>query len=407
MQRRWANVSLLIALLVFALALAFRHLPLSGYLKTMALAALAGGIADWYAITAVFRHPLGIKWLPHTAIISANRERIIAAIASLVEQELLSVRYLEDILSRVELVPMLLAWLRSPPSPHSQGLLRELLAPLRDSLDAARVGEGLKRFLEPALEEFNAADALVGGIRWLIQSGRDRALFEFLARQLHEVLDTVEFTEEMEARLKELIERYTKTATQKFVLGLLESLGTVDYRELSRTVRESLKQWLASPQALEQFELLLVRVMMTLRDDGRVRERVRAAQTAFVGAIPWESLGQRALAALEAQGPLDALTDAWGELTGVWAAAVEADPNRRQSIEMLLKHTLIDALRRYHPVIGQLVRDNLERMNEQEWIDKLEWYVGRDLQWIRINGAVVGGLVGLLLAVLVRLAFGF
>ena len=95
MQRRWANLALAIALLLFLGTLWFRHYLLAQYVETMALAGLAGGIADWYAVTALFRHPLGQKWLPHTSIISANRDRIIEAIATMVEQELLSVTFIE------------------------------------------------------------------------------------------------------------------------------------------------------------------------------------------------------------------------------------------------------------------------------------------------------------------------
>jgi len=403
MQRRWANISLGILLLLLVVALAFRHSGWAPYLLGMALAGLAGGIADWYAVTALFRHPLGLKWLPHTSIISANRERIINAIATLVETELLSLEYVTRQLDKLPWDRWITEGLTSDwPRPVAAWIGRHGRDWLAD-VAPAEWGSLVKNWTERQAASLSLSDGLVTLIRWLVASGHDRDLFQFLAQHVRVTLDSVEFTDEMESRLKLVLEQYTKTTTQKFFLGLLESLGTVDYRDLSLSLKHGLLEWLESDKALDQFELLLVRMMMALRDNPTVRERVEAFKMGALGQIPWEEvvvwLRAQVTASVEPEKAAETLEKVRHAVTD-W---LRNHPEALHQVSDALTAGAARLVRQYHPVLGRLVRDNLNQMNEREWIDKLEWYVGRDLQWIRINGAIVGGLVGLLITVVTRL----
>ncbi|AUW94661.1 MAG: DUF445 domain-containing protein [Sulfobacillus thermosulfidooxidans] len=402
MQRRWANMTLGIALVLFLTALVFHRHVWAPYLESMALAGLAGGVADWYAVTALFRHPLGIKWLPHTSIISANRDRIIDALATLVETELLSVGFIESNIEKLQISQQLVHLLQSSPSPEIQRVLTDAANQLLDLIPEEKIASSLEHFTTERAHTVNLSDYIVSLVKWLIQSENDRAFFKFLAHHVVQVLNSVEFTEDMENRLKDMLEKYTKTTTQKLVLGLLESLGTVDYKDLSVTVKTQLIDWLQSDKAFEQFELALVRIMMTVRDDTGLRDRIEAAKDDLVSHIPWERAVARVMVELRTQLNRESL---WGGISDVMtdmADSLRTHPEQQEMLEGLIKRTTVSLLRRYHPVIGRLVRDNLRHMDEHEWIDKLEWYVGRDLQWIRVNGALVGGLVGLLLAVVIH-----
>lgn len=403
MQRRWANISLGVALALLLVSLVFSGQVWAPYLRTMALAGLAGGVADWYAVTALFRHPLGLKWLPHTSIIAANRDRIIGAISTLVETELLSESFLERRLSQIDWAGLFLRLVRTPATPEVTGVVRRIWTEMRKFVADERLAEAIKGFADRQAKALVLSDLLVRLIQWLIQSQNDRALFLFLSRHAVDTLNSVEFTEDMEARLKVLLDQYTRTTTQKIVLGLLESLGTVDYRVLSREIKEHLIQWLESDKAFEQFELLLVRMMLSLRDDQTLRERIERIKEDAAGRFPWQRVVEAGLKELDHY----LLSDRLGSQLGSWQEALarqfEEHPEYGETLAQLSQEVVIGAIRRFHPVIGRLVRQNLEQMNEREWIDKLEWYVGRDLQWIRINGAIVGGLVGLILSLLMHL----
>ena len=402
MQRRWANITLGIALGLFLIGLAFHRQFWAPYLESMALAGLAGGVADWYAVTALFRHPLGLKWLPHTSIISANRERIVEAISNLVETELLSVSFIEANIEKLEIGRKIVDFLDKPIDPVLQSQLRDTMSQLLDFIPEDRLAAYLEEFTSEKVADLQVSDYIVRLIKWLVQSENDRALFSFLSRHVVEVLNSVEFTEDMEARLKDMLEKYTKTTTQKLVLGLLESLGTVDYKDLSVTVKSQLIDWLQSEKAFEQFELAIVRIMITVRDDGALRAHIEGAKNDLVRTVPWERAVNWVMAEVRHRVEDDQVWATLSHFARDIADNFRAYPERQAQLENMIKRLTVSLLHRYHPVIGRLVRDNLNHMDDREWIDKLEWYVGRDLQWIRVNGAIVGGLVGLILAFLIH-----
>lgn len=403
MQRRWANISLLALVVLLATALVARHTTWGPYLLGLSLAGLAGGIADWYAITALFRHPLGLKWLPHTSIISANRDRMIDAIARLVESELLSEAFLMHHIQGLPVSEAILGWMEKPLSSDVGVFFSKTAADFVAQLSEDQLAAVLSRFAEEHAEDLALADWIQKLLEWLIRSGRDRELFHFLQTQAVTVLDQVEFTEDMERRLKEMIELYTKTGTQKFFLGLLESLGTVDYHELSVSVKQSLKRWLQSPEAFEQFEMMLVRMMRGLRDDAVLRTRVEDAKMNLLGQVPWGRVvlwGKTSVQQALKNGTAGDALERGRQSLHDW---LSREPQYQGQIDALVKGVLLSTVTRYHSLIGNLVKDNLSGMDEREWIDKLEFYVGRDLQWIRINGALVGALVGLVITVLTHL----
>lgn len=406
MQRRWANVSLAIALALFLLALAFRHNPVAAYVLAAALASLAGGVADWFAVTALFRHPLGLKWVPHTSIIAKNRDRIIEAIVVLVQQELLSFDFIQKTLSRFSVVDRLIQWLRPDaqegPSVTDK-IIRRLIPEVIELLPTGDLGTLVYDYIDRQSEAWSASDLLANLIKWLIQSEKDREVFLFLGKEAKVVLNTVEFTGDMEQRLKAMIDQYSKTTTQKLLLGVLESLGTIDYKDLSESVRSHLMAWIDSDKAFEQFELALVRLRHGLRDDPKIRATVEQIKAEMVRQVPWQQLIDRLVGEVKRSALDGSLAGEMEKWQKVLAERLESDAAARERLDALIKEVAEALIRRYHPMIGRLVRDNLLSMDERDWIDKLEWYVGRDLQWIRINGAIVGGIVGLVMEVVLRL----
>lgn len=406
MQRRWANVSLAIALALFLLALAFRHNPVAAYVLAAALASLAGGVADWFAVTALFRHPLGLKWVPHTSIIAKNRDRIIEAIVVLVQQELLSFDFIQKTLSRFSVVDRLIQWLRPDaqdgPSAMDK-IIRRLIPEVIELLPTGDLGTLVYDYFDRQSEAWSASDLLANLIKWLIQSEKDREVFLFLGKEAKVVLNTVEFTSDMEQRLKAMIDQYSKTTTQKLLLGVLESLGTIDYKDLSESVRSHLIAWIDSDKAFEQFELALVRLRHGLRDDPKIRATVEQIKAEMVRQVPWQQLIDRLVEEVKRSALDGSLAGELEKWQRVLAERLESDAAARERLDALIKEVAEALIRRYHPMIGRLVRDNLLSMDERDWIDKLEWYVGRDLQWIRINGAIVGGIVGLVMEVVLRL----
>jgi len=373
-------------------------------------AATVGGLADWFAVTALFRHPLGLP-IPHTAIITARRVKIIESIANVVENDWLSPGVIGARLARVAPSTLVVDWLRTP------GHVERLGAPLRDLLRGlARMltADETARFVEHALERQLREvpiDASAG--RWLagaVESESAGATFEALATSLANLasrpstaadlywwLDRsaetlraagkrfVPFVLRRKAVQRALVEAACDYAAQE-----LRSAAGDPAHPLRRATLDALGRWASrlaegDPAAREQAERLRAALLESLETSPLVRETLR-----------------RMRHALETE-----LTDARSDLAvlidrTLHEGIVELldDPHRRATFDRWVREMADDLLRRHHHQIGITVRENLEALDPTRLVEMIESRVGNDLQFIRLNGALVGGLVGLLLAML-------
>jgi uncharacterized membrane-anchored protein YjiN (DUF445 family) len=371
-------------------------------------AATVGGLADWFAVTALFRHPLGLP-IPHTAIIPARRARIIESIVDVVENEWLSPRVIGTRLARVAPSTLVVDWLRTPEHVERLG------APLRDLLRAvARMltHDETARFVEHALERQIREvplDASAG--RWLVaavESEAAGAAFETIATslanlatrpstaaELHWWLDRsaetlraggkrlVPFVLRRKAAQRKLIE-----AARDYAAAELRSAAHDPTHPLRRATLEALRRW----------------AHRLAEGDPAARAQAERVRAALVESLETSPLVQDVLRRL--RGEIDAeLADPGSDLSVVIDRALREgivelldDPERRATFDRWVRSMADDLLRRHHHQIGLTVRENLEALDPTRLVAMIESRVGNDLQFIRLNGALVGGLVGLGLA---------
>lgn len=392
--------------------------PLEGavWLRVLAAgfeAAVVGGLADWFAVTALFRHPLGIP-IPHTAIIPRRRDKIIEGIVTMVQDEWLSPRVIGTRLSRFSPSELLLDWLRDPTHVQRLGaplrdLLRALARTLREpevidfiartvrrELGQLPVDESAGRVLaraaqsESAAAAFRSASLSLANLaikpetaqrlqQWIDHSARQlyrdgRRLVPLLLRRKavqRRIVDAVceygasellRAVEEPDHRLRVVVFGSVERFAERLACGDPEAIARIE--QLRRTVIESLE---AGP--------LVQSLVWQLQE--QVEHDLREADSAL------SELIDRKLR----MGILDLL----------------ADPERRSTFDQWVRTTADDLLRRHHDQIGLTVRENLEALETQALVRQIEERVGADLQFIRLNGALVGGLIGVLLALLHRL----
>jgi uncharacterized membrane-anchored protein YjiN (DUF445 family) len=368
-------------------------------------AGLVGGLADWFAVTALFRHPLGIP-IPHTALLPRNREKVTNALVSAIENELLSKASITAKLGSVRLTAALLELLaredaRGPLAAGAaaalQGLVRhtphELLVPFaaeqaKEALRGAAVAPLLRRLgeliAERGLDE-RAFDALLGKAELWIERPDTRDTLGRLALGAFEKLEVGGFMGfAVNAFMGYLNEDKLGGIIQNFVRSYLlelqlphhprreEALVFVRSQllELSRSeqLAEQLEQW--KTEQLEKLDLTepIGRMLASLQ------ERLAAAlgEPGFAERTMRPML-DRALDGLQGNGQLQERLDAW------------------------LREQLIRLVEANHAKIGQLVRDNVNKLDNETLIAMMEDKVGKDLQWIRVNGAVCGFLIGIVL----------
>ncbi|MFN8545216.1 MAG: DUF445 domain-containing protein [Candidatus Binatia bacterium] len=371
-------------------------------------AALVGGLADWFAVTALFRHPLGLP-IPHTAIIPARRLKIIDGIVGMVERDWLSPEVIGTRLARLAPSALVADWLRDPAHVARLGApVRDLLRALVRMLGEDEVAGFVDRALRRQLREL-PVDAAAG--RWLVRAVRGDAAgqaFVTLATSVAKLAERPRTAAELHWWLDRSA-RTLRAGGKRIVPFVLRR------KVVQRLIVEAACEYAAAELRTAAAEPAHPLRRLVLGGVERFAERLAAGDADALAQA--ERLRATLLESLEA-GPLvrDALARVRGQLEdeladpdGALAALIDRtlhdgvlnlldDAERRAAFDRWVRATADELLRRNHHQIGLTVRENLEGLEAAQLVAQIEARVGDDLQFIRLNGAVVGGLVGIGLA---------
>ena len=391
---RVVATALLVAMaIVFIVARQFEHLhPAVGYLIAFTEAAMVGGLADWFAVTALFRHPLGIP-IPHTAIIPEKKDRIADTMAGFLRDNFLIPTVVARRMRDMNLARAAGDFLAEPRE-RGQGRIREgaagLLAEMLESLDPERLGSQVRAGLARQIERIEFAPLLGSALSAAIADGRHRPLLEALIRWAGVALER---NEEMvramiQARANALL-RWT---------GLDEKLANSVLDGLYRLLAEVLVD---PDHALRvTVEEGLAKLAHDLVHDPETREKVETVKRDILAnpAVAewwtgvWEKLRLSLIAM--ARNPEAALGGQLGESLAELGRSLQHDTVLQWQVNRFARRTVVGVATRYGAQIVQLVSETVRRWDGQTLTNRLENAVGRDLQFIRINGTIVGGLVG-------------
>jgi uncharacterized membrane-anchored protein YjiN (DUF445 family) len=373
-------------------------------------AGLVGGLADWFAVTALFRHPLGLP-IPHTAIIPARRAKIIESIVSMVEEEWLSPEVIGARLARFAPSALIVDWLRDPAHVERLGgPVRDLLRGLARTLSEGEVVEFVDRTIRGELRAL-PIDASAG--HWLsrlVDSPSAAAAFQSAASSLGNLARKPGTADTLQAWLDRTARQLYKDGKRLVPLLLRRKIvqrkvveATCDYASA-----ELLNAAAEAEHPLRQYVFGAVR-RFTERlgaGDAEALGQIEQLRTALVESLEAGPLVRDLLAQLRQQieHDLDAPDSGLSELIDrkLRDAVLDLldDPDRRTAFDQWVRTTADDLLRRHHHQIGLTVRENLEALDTDTLVARIEDRVGADLQFIRLNGALVGGLIGVLLALM-------
>lgn len=373
-----------------------------GAIRAFAEAALVGGLADWFAVTALFRHPLGLP-IPHTAIIPDNKDRIADSMASFLRTHFLTVPVVARRLRGLNLAGAIGGFLAEP-RPVTEGRLRTGLATLARDAMAVLDGEGqLGRMVRTAvsrqIDRIDLAPLLGQLLAAMLADGRHRPVLEAGLRWAGVVL------EENEAMLRDIIHvransilRWTGL-DERLANGILDGL----YKLLAECIVDP-----EHPLRL-RLEAGLASLAHDLQHDPAMRARVARAKREVL-ANPamaawmegmWTRLRDRVLEGTRTPG--GTMQVRLGGGIARMGAAIGRDPELNALVARVARRMLVGAAVRYGATIVTLVSDTVKRWDAGTITTRIEAAVGRDLQFIRINGTLVGGLVGLTLFLLDRI----
>jgi uncharacterized membrane-anchored protein YjiN (DUF445 family) len=377
---------------VFLAARQYQHLHWSiGYLRAFSEAAMVGGLADWFAVTALFRHPLGLP-IPHTAIIPRNKDRIADTLAAFLRDNFLTPSVVARRMQRLNVASAAGKWLANPG--EGRGRLRagigRLAADMLESLDQERLGGMAKRALADRLRALELAPLLGRALETAMREDRHRPLLDGIVHWAAKVLEANEhLIREMVHERAGALMRWTgldETLSRKIIDGL-HKLITDMAKDPHHPLRAKAEEGLAS-------------FAHDLQHDPEKRARVEAFKNELLDnpALAdwwlgiWES-GRAALLRI-ARNPDAMLKGAFGAALRQLGETLQGDARLATTINRFVRRAAVGAASDYGDGIVRLVSDTIRGWDANTVTGRLENAVGRDLQYIRINGTLVGGLVG-------------
>jgi uncharacterized membrane-anchored protein YjiN (DUF445 family) len=368
--------------------------PGFSWVQAFAEAALVGGLADWFAVTALFRRPLGLP-IPHTAIIPHSKDRIGDALARFFRTNFLNPRTVARRLEGFSAAAALVGWLNRP---GSESRLRQSMVRLVRELAASPAGTTLLGRLHRAAMR-RAADVEVAPLAGrllesVLESGRHQPLVD---RAIAWTADTLDSNQQL---IRDMVEQRTT--------WLLRMLKLDD--RLSTAILDGLRGMLgeiaadpAHPVRLRA-DAALRALARDLQTDGSTRAAVERAKRQFLRhpAVDrwvesmWAEMRQRSFSWLEGE--------AIGSVGRAIGDALAVNPALSRAFDQIVRRAIVAIAADHGDALVRLVSDTIRSWDTKTVTERLETAVSRDLQYIRFNGTLIGGLIGLCLHAVLSLA---
>jgi uncharacterized membrane-anchored protein YjiN (DUF445 family) len=365
---------------------------LAGYLRAAAEAGMVGGLADWFAVTALFRHPLGLP-IPHTAIIPSRKDQIGQALGNFVGTHFLSEQAVRQRIGSAEITRRLGGWLTRPE--NAERVANEIATAARAGIGLLRdddVQPVLEQLIERRLAELHLGPTLGRTLAQIVKDGAHHGAVDLVARSAQQWLlanrDTV----------ITMVLGEAPWWSPKFVD---DRVAAKVYDELLRVTTEIVED--PSHRARRAIDAWLARLADDLQHDVEMNERVDRAMAALTQRTELRaaiadivSAGRKAL--------LDLIDDPESELRVRvraalvdWGGRLATDENTARKVDDWLQRIAVHVVSNYRDEITRLVTDTVERWDAVDTSRRIELQVGRDLQFIRVNGTLVGAAVGVLI----------
>lgn len=400
-----ATISLAVMGAGFIVTIPFQDSLLGTILQGGFEAGLVGGLADWFAVTALFRHPLGLP-IPHTALLPKNRKRIITAIISMLENDWLTKESIRKKVSSIPLTEKLfnLAEKAIIGQPVKNGTIK-LIQHLLSSIESNKIAPIIEEELKVKLKNLDASKYLPIVIDQLLKRKYDEKALDFILKEIDDwskkestkerlgrmavdALENIKADGFMQFALKSFTNIVNEDKLGSIIIGLIQK-GVQSFKDPYNQNRQTLlyhiNTKLQDIKTDDNLSLEINNIKEQMISEWHLEDTI----TGFI-----EQLKQKAITIVESPNfyeeyLLPLLTKALENLN--------SDSEKKNAIESWIQQQISIFVDNNHSKIGKLVEENLEKLDNKTLIEMIETNVGKDLQWIRVNGAVCGFLIGLIL----------
>lgn len=400
-----ATILLIAALAGAIISWPFRDSFWGGLALAAFEASLVGALADWFAVVALFRHPLGLRFIPHTAIIPNNRNRIIDSIVYMVENQWLRLDVIKSKVQEYNILEKVCTALQSDEGrKRLEALISSVLLNTIQNMEPEQIAHFIRTLIKDNFSEVKVSPELIKKLEKSIKELYSDDIIDFIVDGAKDVIYSEDFLIVTRTTLRKAADDYSRKGfLRRLGRGIGESLDLINYAEAAGSLvsklgdllegmksrnnpnRSKIKQGFENLSVFEQgnitaaLENWLNKIIHA--DDGQkiVADMVGAAK---------HQLFQRGI---EDSPVIKYLAD----ITIIQLNLINSDQARKLQFEGWIKQEVVSIVERYHSIIGRIVRENLQSLNDKVFVESLEDRVGEDLQWIRVNGTVIGAVVGI------------
>jgi uncharacterized membrane-anchored protein YjiN (DUF445 family) len=383
----------------FAIFLAARALlplhPAFGFIAAFAEAATIGGLADWYAVVALFKRPLGLP-IPHTAIIQSNQHRIADKLGEFIEKHFLEAAPVEAKLRQIDFGAFIADWLRD--RKRSEDLARFALRLLPEAV-AATETSGLMTFVSrritAQLMAIDLAPLAAGTLRAFVKEGRHSGLLDDILRAVHQTMTQAEtmamIREKIRAELPTLLKLYR---ADKFLVNKIVASATAFFEEVRNDPAHPFRG---------EFDRMVLTFVDRLGTDPAYAERIQGLKRDLLARPELAGLARhlwtntRSFFERSASGETQVLEQYLVRMFVKAGEALAGDAELRTEINQGLVAVLRTVIAEQKSGVSTFISDQVKSWDMGQLISLIEINIGRDLQYIRFNGSLIGGLAGLAL----------
>ncbi len=407
-RRNLANQVLAGAFLLFVVASMLMHfykeVPLVRLFHFVTEAAVVGGVADWFAVTAIFRKPLGFPW--HTALITRHRGRVINAVADMIEHELLSVSSIKGRIEKISIINLFIHWVD-----HKEGKLffKNLFVTHSGSILAGiDLGVGIgyfEKLLTSKAKEIKVGPPVRKAVQWAVEHKEYEEGVCYIVDKCMDILKESDAKQFIYQQLLKIQEKQTKSIFEKAIFWLAEQTDSVNLEQVADAIYEELILLLGEAKNKDHVLYQWVReklIDMTKESKapGSWMDIIEEWKTAVLAGAD-----MRGVITEFAEIALESMKDSSNSPILLWLYEQSEiywrnfthNEEAKNWLESSIKQALYKLIENEHQLIGVIIHNVLDSFSDEDLNQFIEEKAGDDLQWIRINGCIVGAGVGFLL----------
>ena len=369
--------------------------PAFGFVAAFAEAATIGGLADWYAVVALFRRPLGLP-IPHTAIIQNNQARIADKLGEFIEQHFLEAAPVEAKLRQVDFASFIAEWMSD--RKRSADLARFVLRLLPEALSASETS-GLKTFVTrrvmTQLQSIDLAPLAAGTLRAFVEEGRHQTLLDDLLTAVHGALTQPETMTAFRAKVRDELPTLLKLyRTDAFLVKKIMASATAFFDDVRNDPKHPFRGEF-DRMVLSFVDRLASEPAYAGRLDELKRDLLARPELSDLARNVWANV--KTFIEKSAAGESTVLQHHLANVFMEAGAALASDTEMRAEINQGVVVVLRSFIADQKSGVSTFIADQVKGWNMAQLISLIEINVGKDLQYIRFNGSVIGGLAGLAL----------